>query len=262
MKKYLDFILVKIEELINKYGEEYVGNNFNSFFNTDEIDNIIQNKDLFDKNGSPRNIKSKLDVFRGKIFENILKILINSHFEKDTSYNHIKCVSSLNEINKKEIKDIVKSIKIKRKNKDCYKNIDRDIIVYSEKIKDRIFFISVKGTARERIGQFLSHLFIFDEKVLKIKYNDLYFLDNIVDNKKINFKYAFVSFDLAKKGDFSALNSSSLNYKSTKQLEIYLIDDDENVSAGIYVLNNLPKLNKVGNFSSLLAKIKNFFDQK
>jgi len=262
MKKYLDFILVKIKELINKYGEEYVGNNFNSFFNTDEIDNIIQNKDLFNKNGSPRNIKSKLDVFRGKIFENILKILINSHFEKDTSYNHIKCVSSLNEISKKEIKDIVKSIKIRRKNKDCYKNIDRDIIVYSEKIKDRIFFISVKGTARERIGQFLSHLFIFDEKVLKIKYNDLYFLDNIVDNKKINFKYAFVSFDLAKKGDFSALNSSSLNYKSTKQLEIYLIDDDENVSAGIYVLNNLPKLNKVGNFSSLLAKIKNFFDQK
>jgi len=46
-----------------------------------------------------------------------------------------------------------------------------------------------------------------------------------------------------------------------KELEVYLIDDDNYISGGVYVLNNLPKLNKVGNFSELLARIKKFFDE-
>jgi len=47
----------------------------------------------------------------------------------------------------------------------------------------------------------------------------------------------------------------------TKQLEVYLINDDYYISGGIYVLNNLPKLNGFGSFSSLLAKIKEFLNK-
>lgn len=34
--------------------------------------------------------RAKLDVFRGKIFEEILKELINAHFSNCIGYNHIK----------------------------------------------------------------------------------------------------------------------------------------------------------------------------
>lgn len=62
------------------------------------------------------------------------------------------------------------------------------MIVYSRNLNDRVFLISVKGTARERVGQLLSHLFIFDDRVLKLKYGNRYTYE------KPNFKYAFVCF--------------------------------------------------------------------
>jgi len=39
---------------------------------------------------SARIKRAKLDVFRGKIFEEILKELINTHFSNCIGYNHIK----------------------------------------------------------------------------------------------------------------------------------------------------------------------------
>ncbi len=191
-----------------------------------------------------------MDVFRGKIFEEILKELINNHFSKCKGYNHIKCAKTLKEIENNEIKLLVKKIAIKRINTNSKKNIDKDLIVYSSNLDDRVFLISVKGTARERIGQFLSHLFIFDDRVLKLKYGNRYTYE------KPNFKYAFVCFDLAENKDFSGDKVSP-----TKQLEVYLINDDYYISGGIYVLNNLPKQNGVGSFSSLLAKIKEFLNK-
>jgi len=80
--------------------------------------------------------------------------------------------------------------------------------------------------------------------------------------RRLNFKYAFVCFDLAKNKDFSDEDEGRIEKKrkGTKQMEVYLINDDYYISGGIYVLNNLHKLNGVGSFSSLLAKIKEFFD--
>ena len=63
-------------------GAEWVGNNFNEIINSYEIDKIIIE--------SARIKRAKLDVFRGKIFEEILKELINAHFSNCIVYNHIK----------------------------------------------------------------------------------------------------------------------------------------------------------------------------
>jgi hypothetical protein len=252
MEEVKEKILDLIRKKINQSGAEWVGNNFNRIIDSDEIDTIIS--ESIDSSENARIRRAKLDIFRGKIFEEILQELINSHFSNCRGYNHIKCAKTLKEIENNEIKKLVKKIVIKRLNTNAKKSIDRDLIVYSRNLNDRVFLISVKGTDRERIGQFLSHLFIFDDRVLKVKYGRRY--------RRPNFKYAFVCFDLAKNKDFSDEDEGRIEKKrkGTKQMEVYLINDDYYISGGIYVLNNLPKLNGVGSFSSLLAKIKEFFD--
>ena len=254
MEEVKERILDLIRNKINQSGAEWVGNNFNKIIDSDEIDTIIS--ESIDSIENARIRRAKLDIFRGKIFEEILQELINSHFSNCRGYNHIKCAKTLKEIENNEIKKLVKKIVIKRLNTNAKKSIDRDLIVYSRNLNDRVFLISVKGTARERIGQFLSHLFIFDDRVLNVKYGNRYIYE------RLNFKYAFVCFDLAKNKDFSDEDEGRIEKKrkGTKQMEVYLINDDYYISGGIYVLNNLHKLNGVGSFSSLLAKIKEFFD--
>jgi len=250
-RKPEEIILDVIKNKIKENGAEWVGNNFNQVISSsDELDKILSSSIKEEK---ARIVRAKLDVQRGKLLEKILKLLLNSHFENCKGYEHIKVASKLSEIQKEQIKEIIKHISIKRIRTEAVKSIDRDLIVYSTLKTDRVFLISVKGTARERIGQFLSHLFIFDDRVLRVKYGCLY------EYKKPKFKYAFVCFDLAENKD---LSGEEINTQGTKQLEVYLIDDDNYISGGIYVLNNLPKLNKVGNFSELLARIKKFFDER
>lgn len=248
-------ILKKLDRYIAKFGAEYVGNNFNNFFSSSMIDKEIEKSTKKEK--TARQEKSKLDAVRGKLFEDITVKLINSVFEADKTYNTIKAVK-LNE--NKEIRKKIESIKIYAKGTNPYKTIDADVIVYSTEplLNNRFFIISVKGTARERIGQFLSNLFIFDPNVIKIKYGN----SVIFDSGGIDFKIAFLCYDLAKQRDLSSESKEKIKekgQKGVKQAEVYLIDLDPTVSAGIYVPNNLFKLNKVGNFSSLIAKIKEFF---
>ena len=254
VKKVIERILNLIRRKINEKGAEWVGNNFNEIIDSDKIDKIIT--EIIGSSENARIRRAKLDIYRGKLFEKILQELINSHFSNCEGYNHIKCAITLEEIENNKIKKLVKKIVIKRVNTNAKKRIDRDLIVYSRNLNDRVFLISVKGTARERIGQFLSHLFIFDDRVLNVKYGNRYIYE------RLNFKYAFVCFDLAKNKDFSDKDVRRIEKKrkGTKQMEVYLINDDYYISGGIYVLNNLHKLNGVGSFSSLLAKIKEFFD--
>jgi hypothetical protein len=145
MEEVKERILNLIIEKINERGAEWVGNNFNEIIDSDEIDTIIS--ESIDSSENARIRRAKLDIFRGKIFEEILQELINSHFSNCRGYNHIKCAITLKEIENNKIKKLVKKIVIKRVNTNAKKSIDRDLIVYSRNLNDRVFLISVKGTA-------------------------------------------------------------------------------------------------------------------
>lgn len=253
-KSYINYFLQQIRDLLKNYTPEYIGNNLNDFIDSDKIDEELKK---FISVKDARKIRASLDQRRGKLFEEITKFLLNESLKNDKNYNHIK-VETLTAC-PDNIKEIVNKIKLCRKNLKVYKTPDIDLIVYSEKYDDRIILLSVKGTSRERIGQYLSNIFIFDKKVMKEKYGDLYYLDKDLPN----FKISFICFDLAKQKDFSFENkikAEKARERSQKQIEVYLIDDDPNVGYGIFVFNNLHKLHKVGNFSSLLAKLKEFFN--
>jgi len=248
---YLKFLKNQIKQ---KYTIEYIGNHLNQFLTTEGIDREI--KKYIPKNDA-RKIKSTMDIIRGKLAEEITKFLLNEYFKNDKDYSHIRVeyVGNL----PKDIKELVEKIRLHRNKISAIKKPDMDLIAYSTKYKDRFIILSVKGTARERIGQFLSNIFIFDPNCITAKYGkSLYYF-----NKSLpKFKMMFICFDMAKKGDFSFKDEEEARRKrlsSVKQLEVYLIDDDPNIGYGVFVLNNLYKLHKVGSFSSLVAKLKEFF---
>lgn len=252
-EKYITYFLKVIKEILKKNSPEYIGNNLNNFLNSNMIDEELKK---FISTKDPRKIRASLDQRRGKLFEKITEFLLNESFKIDKNYKHIK-VCSLNNC-PSYVKQLVDRIKLHRKYLEAYKTPDIDLIVYSEKYCDRIVLLSVKGTSRERIGQYLSNIFIFDEKVMREKYGDLYYFGD----KLPKFKISFVCFDMAKQKDFSfetETKAQKARVTSQKQIEVYLIDDDPNIGYGVFVFNNLPKLHKVGNFSSLLAKLKEFF---
>ena len=127
MEEVKEKILDLIRNKINQSGAEWVGNNFNKIIDSDEIDTIIS--ESIDSIENARIRRAKLDIFRGKIFEEILQELINSHFSNCRGYNHIKCAKTLKEIENDKIKKLVKKIVIKRVNTNAKKSIDRDLIV-------------------------------------------------------------------------------------------------------------------------------------
>jgi hypothetical protein len=247
------FFLEYFKDLEKEYTIEYIGNNLNEFLTTEKIDEIIQNY-IYIKN--TRRKKASMDVIRGRLFEKIVEFLLNEYFKKDLSYHHIKATTITNLPIK--IRELIDKIQLHRRGTLLTKKPDIDVVVYSEKYNDRVIMLSVKGTARERIGQFLSDIFIFDENVIKEKYKGKYYFKNNLPQ----YQMIFVCFDMAKQKDFSFENETRAKEKmmsSTKQMEVYLIDDDLNIGGGVYVINNLYKLHKVGNFSQLVAKLKSFF---
>lgn len=254
LKKEMDEIINKLKKLGKKYTIEYIGNNLNEFLETEEIDKILKK---YVKKEEPRKIRASLDKLRGDLFEKIAKFLINEYFKEDKSYNHIKAeyVDNL----PAHIRNLVERIRLHRQRAVPTKTPDIDLVVYSEKYNDRIIILSIKGTARERIGQFLSNIFIFDEKAIRAKYgNELYFFDKDLPK----YKMIFICFEMAKQKDFSFKTEKELEKRirsSVKQIEVFLIDDDPNVGYGLFVMNNLHKLQRVGNFSELVARLKKFF---
>jgi hypothetical protein len=252
--KLLDHFKTEIKE----YGALYVGNNINKFITSPEIDKTLGI--YIRKKGSARQKKSTLDVLRGKFYESLTKLLLNEYFKDCKGYSHIRAVLySERDTLPSDLKDKIDNIKLIKKGKEAVKKPDIDVIVWSKKKRDRAFFISVKGTARERIGQFLSNLFIFDPIAMQAKYGYKFNVES-----KIKFKIAFFCYDLARQMDLSAESKAEIEKKrkGTKQLEAYLIDDDPNISGGIYVPNNLYKLDKVRDFSGLVGRIVEFFNEK
>jgi hypothetical protein len=259
MEEIKTIIISYLRKLLKKHSPDFIGNNLNKFISSQAIDKLIKqlSKEIID----PRKIRARMDSVRGALFEIILEYLLNEYFKNHKDYNHIKAVrkSFRKRFNNENLNTLLEKLRITRIGKEqLKKEPDIDVIVFLERIKDRLFIISIKGTARERIGQFLSNLFIFDKRVIKLKYGDKYLFN------PPKFKVAFVCLDLAKNKDFSHENEEKIEKKkntSVKQLEVYLINDDNYVGGGVYVLNNLPKLEKVGNFSELIGNIVKFFDE-
>ncbi len=137
------------------------------------------------------------------------------------------------------------------------KKFDADIMILNPKREDRFYVLSVKGTTRERIGQFLSHLFMMDNEAIIAKYGkDRYTILFERDNVKL--KYGFVTMDWAVNKDFVMQNKSNAHRKSVKEMEVQLVNDDHKIGGGLFVLNNLSNFNGVGNFGSLVGRITDF----
>lgn len=258
---HVNKILKKILTALETEDPVYIGNNLNDFLDSDLIDREFES---VEQNQTSRQKRAILDVKRGRLFEDILQLLLKQTFKNNKSYKHIK-VSRLNEIDNFKVKEKISQVQLKRINTRSHKKPDIDLVIYSEidKYKNKFIFLSVKGTARERIGQFLSNLFIFDPIVIKSKYIGKSYFFEFEKNELelIEYKMAFVCFDIAKHKDFSFEDKNRIinKQKSQKQMEVYLVDDDPNIGLGVFVLNNLPKLHKVGTFSELVGKIKAFF---
>lgn len=210
----------------------------------------FKKKNLKDK---VRQEKSSKDAIMGKLVEEIIIFLLESYFHKNGFNYHITNNKSENKI----IKDIVNSLKIQRIKSHHVKSFDSDIIIYNKDsyAKDkRIFILSAKGTTRERIGQFLSHLFLMDSDVLNAKYGKNKY-EVIFDKEKISLKYAFVTLDWASSKDFAKYTASGKLRKTVKDTEVQLILDDVRLGGGIYVLNDVENLDGIGNFAMLVGKI-------
>ncbi|MCS6796800.1 MAG: hypothetical protein NZ516_12660, partial [Raineya sp.] len=153
--------------------------------------------------------------------------------------------------------NVVNSLCIKRSGTGQVKYFDSDIIIYNKESfanSRKVFILSAKGTTRERIGQFLSHLFLMDSDVLDAKYGKNKY-EVIFTKQNISLKYAFVTLDWAKNKDFAKYTKKGKKRETVKTTEVQLILDDVKLGGGIYVLNNFENIDGIGNFASLVGKI-------
>lgn len=126
--------------------------------------------------------------------------MLNAYF-KAINCNY---VVTNNKTENEIVEQLVNSLCIVRTKSKHEKKFDSDIIIYNKDNYNetkRVFIISAKGTTRERIGQFLSHLFLMDQDVLNTKYGKNKY-EVIFEKEKIKLKYAFVTLDWAASKDF------------------------------------------------------------
>lgn len=189
----------------------------------------------------------------GRLVEEIIIYLLTVYFEK----NNLDYLVS----NDKQ-QQIVKTLRLEKKNSNnLVKYFDADVLIYKKSISQhslrKVFCLSVKGTTRERIGQFLSHLFLMDQDVLDAKYGkDRY--EVIFHKENVRVKYAFVTLDWAQNKDFIKHTSRGKERTTMKKTEVRLILDDHKLGGGIYVLNNYENIDGTGNFAGLCGRIVDF----
>ena len=237
-----------IEEILVKPLEErgslYVGNNLNDFFNFGHVENYTNG---LKKRGDDRTQKSSKDSIAGKLAEEILIFLLEKYFlHNQLDYGVISD------------KNLTNTFKIINRRLGNEKTFDVDIVIKNNKKENKYFLISCKGSSRERIGQFLSNLFLMDNRLIKQKYNDKYYLD--FHKKNIKIRYGFVCYDWAKTKDFVKNGPKGKPRKTIKQTEVLLINDDDYIGGGVTVLNNLENLTGVINFGELTGKISKFLN--
>jgi hypothetical protein len=223
-------------DIINKYAEDYAKN-------------FIKNNTM-DKS---RQEKASKDSVIGRLVEETIIYLLDLFFKK----NGLNFVITNNKIDNDIVKNLVSNLCIKKANTNFIKKFDTDIIIYNNtnfNLTRRIFILSVKGTTRERIGQFLSHLFLMSQDVLNAKYGKNKY-EVFFEKENIKLKYAFVTFDWSKSKDFIKFTNNGKKRESVRETEVQLILDDKKLGGGIYVLNNMENFDGIGNFTTLAGVI-------
>lgn len=243
---HLGFIESVLKHPIAANGVLEVGNNLNEYLTFQSAESYVQ---TLRKSGTDREQKSSTDVYMGRIAEEVLIYLLNAYFTHNKK-NYI--------INFNRQDDVRETIKIVNEKLGHEKRFDIDIVITKEGNVKKYFLISCKGTARERIGQFLSNLFLMDARLIKEKYSDRYYLP--FHQKGIQIKYGFVCYDWAKDKDFFKYTPTGRVRRTLKQTEVHLINDDGYISGGVTVLNNLENLDGVSNFGELVGKIGKFLN--
>ncbi|OQX18082.1 MAG: hypothetical protein BWK75_06905 [Candidatus Altiarchaeales archaeon A3] len=255
-----EYLEKKLGMAIKKKGSLKVGINLNEYFTFEDANKYAEKyASKFDKkstNDKARQSKSSKDSILGKLVEECIVYLLNSYFKE----NKLNYLATNNKNDDENISHIVNSLYIIRKSTNHKKEFDSDIVIINkdnfEKDK-RAFILSAKGTTRERIGQFLSHLFLMDQDVLNVKYGKNKYVVKFTE-ENLQIKYGFVTFDWARNRDFDKYGGSGKIRKTVKQTEVMLVVDDVKFSGGLHVLNNYEHLDKVGNFSDLVGIIGSF----
>lgn len=251
------FIEKKLAHAIRKKGILKVGINLNDYFTFEEANEYaaiyVENFKKRKLKDTARQEKSSKDSVLGKLVEEVIIYLLDNYFKQ----NNCNYMITNNKTENETVIQLVSSLRIERALTGHVKYFDSDIIIYNRdnfESTRRVFILSAKGTTRERIGQFLSHLFLMDKDVLNTKYGkDKY--EVIFTKENISLKYAFVTLDWAEQKDFVKHTKTGKLRKSLKSTEVQLILDDVKLGGGIYVLNNLENIDGIGNFASLVGKI-------
>lgn len=256
-KRYIEH---NLERHLKEKGVLYVGINLNNYFSFNDANNYAFNyakkfkrKRTID---TARQEKSSKDAVLGKLVEEVIVYLLDNYFKE----NKLNYLVTNNKSYDSTIRAITESLCIIRKRTNHKKTFDSDVIIinpskYNETKK--AFILSAKGTTRERIGQFLSHLFLMDQDVLNAKYGkDKYTV--IFTDTDIHIKYGFVTFDWAKARDFDKYTKKMKLRDTVKSTEVQLIIDDVKLGGGLFVLNNYTHLDGIGNFSNLVGSICGF----
>lgn len=239
-----DFIEEHISPGVREHGALHVGNNLNEYLDFPTADAYAE---ALKKKGDARTQKASKDPIIGRMVEDVIIYLLREFFAETRS--------PISVIAGREFKQagMFRIVDQRRGNE---KGFDVDVLAYKPDSSRKFFLLSCKGSARERIGQYIANLLLMDERVIKVKYGDKYFLDFIKQNVAI--KYGFVCMDWPKLPDFRLRNASGTQRKTLKQTEVFLINDDEHVAGGLTVLNNAENLHGILNFGELATKIAKF----
>lgn len=251
------FIKETLYSHIEKEGTLKVGINLNNYLSFDIANNYAKN---YAKNFSKhktkdvaRQEKSSKDSILGRLAEEIIIYLLDCYF-KENRFNYL---TTNNKRENETVEKIIRLLKIEKSSTGHAKHFDSDILIYNQDSFEntrRVFVLSAKGTTRERIGQFLSHLFLMDKDVLNAKYGKNKY-EVLFTKENISLKYAFVTLDWANTKDFSKYSKNGKLRNTVKSTEVQLILDDIKMGGGIYVLNNLENIDGVKNFAGLVGTI-------
>ena len=246
--KHLEFIQECLR-LNGKTAEEIIsiGNNLNDYLPFSDAEAYVNQKK---KKGDDRVQKSSKDVILGLLVEETVVFLLDQYFS--ASGNNYLVTRN---VSKGEYSQLFDTFKLSSKDL-REKKFDVDILIKKQTGDQKVYLLSVKGTARERIGQFFSNLFFLDDRVVKLKYDNVYYLEHKREGWRI--KYGFVCLDWSKSPDFTKYTKKGNRRNTLKETEVDLINTDSYISGGITILNNNENFDGILNFEGIVKKIVAF----
>lgn len=246
--QHADFIRGIFDSPIAARGALHVGNNLNDYLSFEDANRYAQTLSAGD--GDARRKKASVDPIMGRLVEEATMYLLRAYFAENRQPFAVMHGQS------EAAAEHVEKLKIVNRRFGNSKRFDVDVLVMREDDSRKLFALSCKGSARERIGQFVANLFLMDDRLVMMKYGDKYFLDFKEQGHSV--RYAFVCFDWAKLPDFHRYTRTGKERETLKQTEVYLINDDDYIAGGVAVLNNSENLHGVLNFGQLTANICKF----